>query len=236
MRQGQPQNRRGRGRGTRKSANPLTRSFESNGPDVKIRGTAAHIAEKYVSLARDALVNGDVVQAEGYLQHAEHYNRIIMSSQPTHPQGQGDSVNGAGPPRVRTWSLDSDIDDEDGDDDMQDPAQLPQPQVAREDGPRDGGRREGRDNRDGGQGRDNREGGFGRHGGRRHNRGPNGGRGGDGQPQSYQQQPRNDVPVNGSVHGDGSDSGQTVSNGNGSGETSPGSAGADNSNPENTAS
>ena len=52
MRQGQ-QNRRGRGRGGRKPQNPLARSYESNGPDVKIRGTAAHIAEKYMSLARD---------------------------------------------------------------------------------------------------------------------------------------------------------------------------------------
>lgn len=77
MRQGQ-QNRRGRGR-NRKSQNPLTRSFESNGPDIKIRGTPAHIAEKYVSLARDALSSGDPVLAENYLQHAEHYNRIIMS-------------------------------------------------------------------------------------------------------------------------------------------------------------
>ncbi|MGZ8603730.1 MAG: DUF4167 domain-containing protein, partial [Actinomycetota bacterium] len=62
MRQGQ-QNRRGRGRG-RKPQNPLARSFESNGPDVKIRGTAAHIAEKYMSLARDALASGDMIAAE----------------------------------------------------------------------------------------------------------------------------------------------------------------------------
>ena len=52
-----------------------------NGPDVKIRGTAAHIAEKYMSLARDALASGDMVTAESYLQHAEHYNRIIMAAQ-----------------------------------------------------------------------------------------------------------------------------------------------------------
>ena len=53
MRQGQ-QNRRGRGRNNnnRKSQNPLMRSFESAGPDVKIRGTPSHIAEKYVALAR----------------------------------------------------------------------------------------------------------------------------------------------------------------------------------------
>ena len=79
MRQGQ-QNRRGRGRG-RKPQNPLARNYESNGPDVKIRGTAAHIAEKYMSLARDALASGDMVTAESYLQHAVHYNRIIMAAQ-----------------------------------------------------------------------------------------------------------------------------------------------------------
>ncbi|MFM7085119.1 MAG: DUF4167 domain-containing protein [Hyphomicrobium sp.] len=82
MRQGQ-QNRRGRGRNhnhqQRKSQNPLSRSFESNGPDVKLRGTPNHIAEKYLSLARDALSSGDPVLAENYLQHAEHYNRIIMA-------------------------------------------------------------------------------------------------------------------------------------------------------------
>lgn len=80
MRQGQ-QNRRGRGR-NRKGQNPLARNFESNGPDVKIRGTAAHIAEKYMALARDAVASGDQVLAENYLQHAEHYNRIIMAAQP----------------------------------------------------------------------------------------------------------------------------------------------------------
>ncbi len=48
---------------------------------MKIRGTAAHIAEKYMSLARDALASGDLVAAESYLQHAEHYNRIIMAAQ-----------------------------------------------------------------------------------------------------------------------------------------------------------
>jgi hypothetical protein len=98
MRQGQ-QNRRGRGRGGRKPQNPLARSYESNGPDVKIRGTAAHIAEKYLSLARDALSSGDLVSAESYFQHAEHYNRIIMAAhtqlgaQNSHP---GEGPNGSG--------------------------------------------------------------------------------------------------------------------------------------------
>ncbi|RDJ09424.1 DUF4167 domain-containing protein [Rhizobium grahamii] len=96
MRPGQ-QNKRGRGRGNnnggggggnnnnnnfnRKGGNPLTRTYDSSGPDVKIRGTAQHIAEKYAQLARDAQSSGDRVIAENYLQHAEHYNRIIAAAQ-----------------------------------------------------------------------------------------------------------------------------------------------------------
>jgi hypothetical protein len=71
---------RGRNRNN-KGPNPLTRSYESNGPDVKIRGTAQHIAEKYSQLARDAQSSGDPVAAENYLQHAEHYFRIIAAAQ-----------------------------------------------------------------------------------------------------------------------------------------------------------
>ena len=83
MRPGQ-QNRRGRGRNNnnRKPQNPLARSFESNGPDVKVRGTPAHIAEKYMSLARDAQSAGDPVRAENYLQHAEHYYRVMAATMP----------------------------------------------------------------------------------------------------------------------------------------------------------
>ena len=81
MRNGQ---KRMRGRGNnnhRKSQNPLTRVYESNGPDVKIRGTASHIAEKYIQLARDAQSSGDPVAAENYYQHAEHYFRLIAAAQ-----------------------------------------------------------------------------------------------------------------------------------------------------------
>ena len=90
----QQQNRRMRGRNNnggggnnnnnnnnRKGPNPLTRNYESNGPDVKIRGSAQQIAEKYATLARDAQSSGDRVMAENYLQHAEHYNRIIAAAQ-----------------------------------------------------------------------------------------------------------------------------------------------------------
>jgi len=87
MRQGQQNNKRMRGR-NRKGPNPLTRSYESNGPDVKIRGTALHVAEKYVQLARDAQVSGDRVAAESYLQHAEHYYRILAAAQAPMPQPQ----------------------------------------------------------------------------------------------------------------------------------------------------
>jgi hypothetical protein len=78
MRNGQ--NKRMRGR-NRKGQNPLTRIFESNGPDVKIRGTASHVAEKYIQLARDAQASGDPVAAENYFQHAEHYFRMIAAAQ-----------------------------------------------------------------------------------------------------------------------------------------------------------
>lgn len=67
--------------GNRKGQNPLTRTYDSSGPDVKIRGTAQNIAEKYMTLARDATSSGDRVMAENYLQHAEHYNRIIAAAQ-----------------------------------------------------------------------------------------------------------------------------------------------------------
>ncbi|MFO1102718.1 MAG: DUF4167 domain-containing protein [Methylocystis sp.] len=75
------QNKRMRGRNGRKGPNPLTRSYESNGPDVKIRGTAQHVAEKYLQLARDAQSSGDTIMAESLLQHAEHYFRLIAAAQ-----------------------------------------------------------------------------------------------------------------------------------------------------------
>ena len=86
MRPNQQNNNKNRSRGRnnnggRKHGNPLSRNYESNGPDVKVRGNAAHVAEKYLQLARDAQSSGDSVMAENYLQHAEHYNRIIAAAQ-----------------------------------------------------------------------------------------------------------------------------------------------------------
>jgi hypothetical protein len=80
MRNGQNKRMRGRNH-HRKNQNPMSRVYESNGPDVKIRGNPAHIAEKYIQLARDAQASGDPVSAENYYQHAEHYYRLIAAAQ-----------------------------------------------------------------------------------------------------------------------------------------------------------
>jgi Domain of unknown function (DUF4167) len=85
MRNGQ--NKRMRGRNNhRKSHNPMVRVYESNGPDVKIRGNPSHIAEKYIQLARDAQASGDPIAAENYYQHAEHYYRVIAAAQEQYRQ------------------------------------------------------------------------------------------------------------------------------------------------------
>jgi len=75
--------RRPRGRGRKpqhnnnKSNNP-NRALDSNGPDVRVRGSAKTIYDKYMSLAHDASVSGRRVKAESYYQHAEHYLRIVQ--------------------------------------------------------------------------------------------------------------------------------------------------------------
>ncbi|PAY10190.1 hypothetical protein CK489_06520 [Bradyrhizobium sp. UFLA03-84] len=106
----------------RRGQNPLTRVYESNGPDIKIRGTASHVAEKYVQLARDARSSGDPVAAENYYQHAEHYYRIIAAAQEQFRQNQQQPRPDAEP-----------VSTEDGDDDSdgyssfgQEPGFVPQ--------------------------------------------------------------------------------------------------------------
>ena len=144
MRQGQ-QHRRGRGRNNnnnnsnhsntshnnhRQGQNPLSRSFESNGPEVKVRGTPVHIAEKYLSLARDAQSSGDPVLAENYLQHAEHYNRIIMAYREQQVQQSGEAVNGNGQ-RIRQGGFQDGEGDEAMEEDGDDPGQSDQPPMQR---------------------------------------------------------------------------------------------------------
>jgi len=198
----------------RKGPNPLTRNYESNGPDVKIRGSAQQIAEKYATLARDAQSSGDRVMAENYLQHAEHYNRIIAAAQAQMP--------------IQNTQQNRDDFDDDGDEDRDDfdnsgnngnnvsDAQIPVanhgagPQPVIEGMPAEVAlnRENGRDNRDNGGrdngGRDNnggRNNGRDNNGGRHRDRRPNGGYGQNGQrdfasssDQGGQQQ-RNEAPV-----------------------------------------
>ncbi len=133
MRQGQ-QHRRGRSRGgqqgnngqnqnqNRKGQNPLSRSYQSNGPDGKVSGTAQSVAEKYLSLARDAHSSGDPVLAENYLQHAEHYNRIILAYREQLAQGAPEEGGQGGQGRTRPQGQPgSDQGDEGGDDEGGEP-------------------------------------------------------------------------------------------------------------------
>ena len=152
MRNGQNNNKRMRNRNNnnnnnsnnnnnRRGQNPMTRVFESNGPDIKIRGTASHVAEKYVQLARDARSSGDPVAAENYYQHAEHYFRLIAAAQEQFRQNQ---------PQPRT---ENEMPSEDGDDESesfsnfgQEPGFVPvqpQPFVPRDNNQRDNNQREG---------------------------------------------------------------------------------------------
>lgn len=82
-----PNSKRSRGRNGRKPHNPhgggssKNQTFDSSGPDVKVRGSASQVLEKYLALARDATSAGDRIAAENYFQHAEHYYRILSANQ-----------------------------------------------------------------------------------------------------------------------------------------------------------
>jgi Domain of unknown function (DUF4167) len=65
-----------------------SQNFESNGPNVKIRGNAYQVFERYVALAREAATNGDRIAAESFYQHAEHYFRIMNANGEGGQQGQ----------------------------------------------------------------------------------------------------------------------------------------------------
>src|SRR3546814_796449 len=95
MRQGSNNGRRPRGRTNRKQhggggggGQPRTHTFDSNGPDGRVRGNARQVFEKYLSLARDATSAGDRIAAEAYYQHAEHYFRILSDSTDPTPSGR----------------------------------------------------------------------------------------------------------------------------------------------------
>jgi len=70
-------------------------TFESNGPDGKIRGTAQQVLDKYLALGRDATTSSDPVSAEGYFQHAEHYYRVLHANDGNSgDRGQQDRARG----------------------------------------------------------------------------------------------------------------------------------------------
>jgi hypothetical protein len=82
--------RRGRGNNNRKPSHHQqhhhqhhgrNQTFDSNGPGVRLRGTAHQIYEKYLTLGRDAASSGDRIMSESYLQHADHYYRYILANQ-----------------------------------------------------------------------------------------------------------------------------------------------------------
>jgi len=74
--------RRGRSRGNgKRHSSPRNQTFDSNGPEGKVRGTPQQILDKYLSLARDAASAGEHIAAEGFYQFAEHYFRILNADQ-----------------------------------------------------------------------------------------------------------------------------------------------------------
>ena len=86
MRQSQKNNRTRNKNGRKSNAPSVNRVYESSGPEGKVRGTPQQIIEKYQSLARDRMTAGDRVLSENFLQHAEHYVRILTAAQAVQQQ------------------------------------------------------------------------------------------------------------------------------------------------------
>jgi hypothetical protein len=133
MRPGQNKRSRGRSGGGGGGGNPnnpnrprmphRNQTFDSNGPNVKIRGNAYQVFERYIALAREAASSGDRIAAENLYQHAEHYYRIMNAN----GEGQGNPMN----PRPMT-PADNEMNATDGDQGDQPQSygqsQPPQPQ------------------------------------------------------------------------------------------------------------
>lgn len=94
------------GGGGRSVASLRSQSFDSNGPDVRVRGNAWQVYEKYQALARDATSSGDRIAAENYQQHAEHYYRVIeaINDAAMNEQRQQQRGNGAVAPQAANSS------------------------------------------------------------------------------------------------------------------------------------
>lgn len=72
--------------GGKKFMPPRNQTFDSGGPEIRVRGNASQVLEKYLALARDASSQGDRIAAENYYQHAEHYFRVINAHNSNNPQ------------------------------------------------------------------------------------------------------------------------------------------------------
>ncbi|OEJ66739.1 DUF4167 domain-containing protein [Magnetovibrio blakemorei] len=85
--------------GARRSSR--NQNYESNGPDVKVRGSAQQVLDKYLQLARDSQSGGDRVKAEAYLQFAEHYYRIVNADAENDQARAPKPADGGNQPEVR---------------------------------------------------------------------------------------------------------------------------------------
>ncbi|MEC7088256.1 MAG: DUF4167 domain-containing protein [Pseudomonadota bacterium] len=74
-------------------SNASSRLLESNGPDIKIKGSAPQIVEKYLALSRESQSSGDPIAAESYLQYAEHYQRIVDANELKIQRNQNQSAD-----------------------------------------------------------------------------------------------------------------------------------------------
>lgn len=106
-----PKQNRGRHRNNARRSNPSRQNFDSNGPGVRIRGSATQVYEKYIQMARDAQTSGDPVAAETMLQHAEHYYRLLNENQ-VRQQANGNNASD----QSSSQSDDDSSDDYDDDD------------------------------------------------------------------------------------------------------------------------
>lgn len=121
MKRSRNRNRRSGGSQQGQNNNP-NRSFDSTGPEgIKVRGNAQTVYERYQQLARDATSSGDRILAENYLQHAEHYFRLLRIMQPNRPVSEIAARDGA------NAGFDIDFEDESGTQFAQF-TQAPQPQ------------------------------------------------------------------------------------------------------------
>jgi hypothetical protein len=118
---------RNNGGGGKKHMPSRNQTYDSNGPDIRIRGNAHQVLEKYLTMARDAASQGDRIAAENYYQHAEHYFRVINSQ---------NQANGRPPERPLPTPADDqiamsgDLDGEDGEEAAEEEAAEEQAEVA----------------------------------------------------------------------------------------------------------